>query len=127
MYFAFKHLHLSLVAASILFFCIRAGWMLLESSWLQRPWVRILPHIIDTFLLLSAIGLMLMLQQYPLTHAWLTAKVLGLFAYIGFGTFAIKRGKNRHIRTFCLIGALLSLYYMASVAIHKSPWPFAGA
>ena len=37
-----------------------------------------LPHVNDTLLLLAAIGLSVVQQQYPFVHGWVTAKVLGL-------------------------------------------------
>ena len=43
-----------------------------------------------------------MLHQYPATHAWLTAKVIGLLAYIVLGSLALKRGRTKAIRITCL-------------------------
>ena len=58
MYAAFKHIHLLTVAISLGFFVLRGVWMLSGSALLQKKWVKILPHIVDTLLLVSAIGLM---------------------------------------------------------------------
>jgi uncharacterized membrane protein SirB2 len=71
-------------------------------------------------LLVSAIGLMLVLSQYPLTHHWLTAKILGLVGYIGFGTVALKRGKTMKTRLLALVAALLCLGYILAVALTRS-------
>jgi uncharacterized membrane protein SirB2 len=72
-------------------------------------------------LLLSGIGLMLQIQQYPFVQHWLTAKLLALLAYILLGTVAIKRGRSRRIRIQALIAALLSLGYLIAVARTHSP------
>ena len=53
-------------------------------------WIRVLPHINDTVLLSAAVGLVLMSGQYPFVDAWLTAKVLGLTAYIILGSLALR-------------------------------------
>jgi uncharacterized membrane protein SirB2 len=64
--------------------------MLAGSAHLQRRWVKILPHIVDTLLLASAIGLAVWSQQYPLQADWLSANVAGLIAYIVLGSVALK-------------------------------------
>lgn len=119
-----KHLHLTSVTLSILFFLIRGAGMLIDAQWLQKKLVRVLPHIIDTILLTSAIALTIILSEYPLQQNWLTAKVIGLILYIGLGTIALKRGKTKAIRVTAFILALCSVTYILSVAItHNAiPW-----
>ncbi|MCC9003240.1 MAG: SirB2 family protein, partial [Candidatus Competibacter sp.] len=91
MYGILKHLHLTTVILSFCLFIMRGIWMMAESPHLQARWVRIVPHVIDAILLASAIGLTLTLHQYPFAQGWLTAKVLGLIAYIILGSIALKR------------------------------------
>lgn len=123
-YLAIKHLHISLVALSLGFFGLRGLWMLTDSSWLKRAWVRWVPHVIDTGLLLSALALCVYLQQYPFVQAWLTAKVLGLLAYIGFGMVALRPNVPRPMKVSALICAMLSVFYILGVAIwhHPASW-----
>ncbi len=121
LYVALKHLHLTTVAITIVLFLFRATLMLWWSKGLRWRWVRIVPHVNDTLLLLSGIGLMLQIQQYPFVQHWLTAKLLALLAYILLGTVAIKRGRSRRIRIQALIAALLSLGYLIAVARTHSP------
>ena len=64
-YLIFKHLHLTMVVLSGLFFVLRGGWLLQSSPQLQAKWVKISPHVIDTLLLLSAIAMLLVSQQFP--------------------------------------------------------------
>ncbi len=119
-----KHLHLTSVTLSILFFMVRGTGMLVDAEWLQKKLVRVLPHIIDTILLASAIALTIILSQYPFAADWLTAKVIGLFLYIGFGTIALKRGKTKTIRISAFILALCSVGYILSVAITRNAMPW---
>lgn len=98
--------------------------MLLEAQWLQKKLVKILPHVIDTILLLSAIKLMVILNQYPPEQSWLTAKIIGLICYIGFGIVALKRGKTKTVRIGAFLLALASVGYILSVAITRNPIPF---
>ena len=98
--------------------------MLIDSPWLRRRWVRVTPHIIDTVLLASAIGLTWVLEQYPFVHGWLTAKVLGLIAYIILGSIALRYGPTKPIRTAAWIAALIVFGYVVSVALTHTPLGF---
>lgn len=44
-----KHIHLTSVSISILFFIVRGGAMLVDAAWLQRKLVRILPTLLTPF------------------------------------------------------------------------------
>ena len=98
--------------------------MLTDSPRLQQRWVKILPHINDTVLLLSAIAMTMIIKQYPFVDSWLTAKVLGLLCYIVLGTIALKRGRTKTIRVTAGIGALLVFAYIVSTALQHDPFPF---
>lgn len=123
-YVLLKHLHLTTIALTLALFLLRGVWMMADSPRLQTRWVRIVPHINDTLLLASGIGLAVLLQQYPLVHGWLTAKFFALIAYIVLGTFALKRGKTRSQRIAAWVAALLVFAYMAAVAVAHDPFPF---
>lgn len=123
-YLALKHLHLTAVILSFALFALRGLWMLADSPQLQRRWVRIAPHLIDTVLLASAIGLTLILQQYPFVNGWLTAKVLALIAYIILGSVALKRGPTKPIRAVAGVAALATFGYIVSVALTRHPLGF---
>jgi len=100
-------------------FSIRGIWMLQESKCLHWHLVKIVPHVIDTILLVSGITLAIILHQYPGTHTWLTAKLLALLLYIVLGTIALKRGKTKTIRILAWLGALITFFYLITVALKK--------
>lgn len=120
-YFALKHLHMTFAVLSGAFFLLRGIWMLSGSTLLQRRWVRIAPHIIDTLLLASAVVLAVWSSQYPLQQSWLTAKVIALVAYIGLGTVALKRGRTPQVRGLAFVAALACFGYILAVAVTKNP------
>ena len=93
-YALFKGIHLTTVAVTLALFLLRGTWMMLDSGRLNSRWVRVLPHINDALLLLSAIVLTIMLNQYPFTQGWLTAKFFALILYIVLGTVALKPHKG---------------------------------
>ncbi len=124
MYMLVKHIHLSAVALSVILFVVRFVWAQFNPAFLQRKWVKIAPHIIDTVLLLSAIVLCIMLSQYPFVNDWLTFKVLGVILYIAFGLLALKWGRNFAMRWVGFIGALTWIALTAQVAVTKQPLLF---
>ncbi|MGK2952579.1 MAG: SirB2 family protein [Thiobacillus sp.] len=123
-YLLVKNLHLATIVLTLALFVLRGVWMVADSPRLQARWVRIVPHINDTLLLASGLGLAVMIQQYPLMHGWLTAKFFALILYIVLGTIALKRGKTKTQRIAAWIAALLVFGYMAAVAVAHDPLPF---
>lgn len=118
-----KDLHLACVVLSLGGFAARGALMLAGSPLLGTRFVRIAPHVVDTVLLASALWLSWMLQQYPFVHGWLTAKVLGLVAYIVLGAVALRRGRTKRVRAAAFAGAALSAAYIVAVALTKDPLP----
>tara|TARA_A200000113_G_C8663219_1_gene289860 strand:+ start:231 stop:602 length:372 start_codon:yes stop_codon:yes gene_type:complete len=121
MYMMAKHLHLTAVGLSILFFIFRFIWSQLDANALSKKWVKILPHIIDTVLLGSAVWLCIILSQYPFVNAWLTFKLIGVILYIVFGLFALKKAKTTLSKWAFFIAAIGVLMATAMVAVTKQP------
>lgn len=117
------YLHVACVVLTGTGFALRGVWMMQASPALARRSVRVLPHVVDTVLLASAIALVVLTGQYPLEQGWLTAKVFGLIAYIVLGTIALKPGRRRAVRIAAFCGALLVFGYIVAVAITKSAVP----
>ena len=120
-YYALKHVHMTFAVLSGALFLLRGLWMLAESRHLQQRWVKVAPHVIDTLLLASAVGLAVWSSQYPGQSPWLTAKLVALVAYIGLGTVALKRGRTRQVRALAFVGALACFGYILAVAVTKNP------
>lgn len=118
-YLLFKNLHMACALLTLFGFSLRGYWMLTESAMLQKKAVRILPHIIDTLLLLSAIMLVIVTGFYPFVVGWVTLKLVLLVVYIVLGTFALKRGKTKKSRTVFFVAALLTLFTIFAIAAIK--------
>jgi len=118
-----KYLHVSCAALSYAGFVTRGILMMRAAPMLRTPWIRIVPHIVDTVLLASAIALAVMSQRYPFVEPWLTAKVIGLLVYIGVGTVALRRGRTRRGRITAWIIAQLVFIYIVAVAFTRSVVP----
>jgi uncharacterized membrane protein SirB2 len=119
-YLLLKLTHVTCVVLSYAGFLLRGIWMIRDSRMLERRWVRVLPHVVDTVLLASAIALAVMLKQYPLAEPWLTAKVAGLALYIALGMVALRQGAARRVRMGAWIMAQAVFLYIVAVALTRS-------
>lgn len=90
--------------------------MITDSAYLQRRWVKVLPHVIDSVLLFSGVSLAVLLQQNPLQQQWLQVKLLLLLLYIVLGSIALKRGRNKFQKTVAWLGALLVVLAIVVIA-----------
>ena len=118
---AIKIIHIISIVLSYILFSLRGIWMIQGSPLLKRRWVKILPHVIDTILLASAITLVTMIQQYPGFNIWLIAKIGGLLLYIFLGMIALRFGKTQKIKIISWILAQIVFFYIVLVALTKSP------
>jgi uncharacterized membrane protein SirB2 len=121
---AWKYIHIVSAILTFLFFFTRGIWMLMDSSMLRKAWVKVAPHCIDAVLLISAIVLAVRIQQFPGTHAWLSAKLIAVLAYIALGMIALRLGPTRVARMSAWWGALAVFLYIVAVAITRNPLPF---
>lgn len=120
-----KHLHLTAVVVTLALFLLRGGWMLAGSGMLRRRWVRIVPHVVDTVLLLSALYLAIGVYGWPGTgQHWITAKLVALVAYVVLGTIALKRGRTQGMRVSAFVAALIVFAYIVQTALTKTALPW---
>lgn len=120
------YLHVGCVVATGAGFIVRWELSLRESGLLQKPVTRTLPHLVDTALLLSALGMVWIYGLNPFTTPWLLAKILALFGYILFGYFALKLRYPFRLRLVSGVLALSLLGYIVSVAITANVMPWRG-
>ncbi|HKC43025.1 MAG TPA: SirB2 family protein [Burkholderiales bacterium] len=121
-YSAAKHLHVAAVLVSWALFFLRGIWMILDSPRLGARWVRIVPHVNDTILLVAAIYLATFFGMQP----WIIAKLAALVAYILIGMVAITRGPTKPVRVAAWLLGQAVFVYIVAVAIRKDPLPFVG-
>jgi uncharacterized membrane protein SirB2 len=116
-----KTLHVTAAVLSISGYFLRGMLMLFESPLLRARVMRIVPHVVDTILLASAIALAVRIHQYPLVHGWLTAKVLALIAYVVVGAIGLHYGQTKRTRALAFGAALLIFAYIVGVALTRQP------
>ena len=120
-YLVLKYLHVACVVLSGLGFSLRGWWMLNDSPQLKTRLARVVPHVIDSVLLGSALLMAWQSSQYPFAQGWLTAKFFGLLIYILCGTMALKRARTKGRRVAFLVLALLAYAYIVGVALTRNP------
>ena len=116
-----KIIHIICMILTYILFSLRGIWMIQGSSLLKLRWVKILPHVIDTILLTSAITLVTMIQQYPGLNIWISAKIGALLLYILLGMMAFRFGKTQKIKIISWILAQIVFFYIVLVALTKNP------
>ncbi len=94
--------------------------MIRESSLLYLKPVKILPHIVDTLLLLSAIGLLFILGFGLLYQGWLFHKVGLLIVYIVLGVIALGNKYSKPKRIAAFFGAVFVFFYIVGLAVSKT-------
>lgn len=119
LYPAVKHLHFTFIALSVLLLTVRFVLHLRQSALMEKQLLKITPHVIDTFLLLSGLTLCFMIQQFPFVDPWMTEKIGAVVAYIILGAIAIKANRNKLFKVFSYLGAIGWLVYAAKVAHFK--------
>jgi uncharacterized membrane protein SirB2 len=118
-----KEFHVGFAYLTVASFAIRGLLSIAESPLRNAKWMRIAPHVIDTFLLLFGIALAVTLSLSPFANGWLMAKIVGLVAYVGFGVMAM-RARSRPLKIIGFVLAIASVGYIFAVAYSKQVMPF---
>lgn len=125
-YAVLRQVHIGSVLLSITLFLFRGLLMLTESRLAGSRVLRIVPPVVDTVLLTSALMLASAIRQYPFVNDWLTAKVLLLVPYVVLGSIALRRGRRPATRRIAFVAALLVVACIVSIArAHDPLGPFA--
>jgi uncharacterized membrane protein SirB2 len=119
-----KALHQGFATLSFAGFLARGAASLSGAGWVRSRPARILPHVVDTALLASALGLAFTLRVDPVHTPWLAAKIAGLVAYILLGIVALRPGRPVGVRAAAWVSALAVFAWIVSVAVTKQPSGF---
>ena len=115
----FKHLHMTLAVISVSLFTLRFVWTLMASENLTRKWVKIAPHIVDTFLIVSGVVMAVTLSINPLEQLWLAEKLLAVVAYVFTGYYALKLARNKAMQVIGYLGAMGWVMLVVRLAMNK--------
>ena len=126
-YTTLKLVHISAATISFVGFAARGLGVLSGAAWVRHRITRTIPHVIDSVLLLSALGMLWLVRLSPWALPWLRAKIIALLIYIAIGVLALRAvpagqtGRTRTVRLVAWIAALAVFGYIVSVALTKDP------
>ena len=110
---------MTLAVISIFLFTLRFFWLMKQSGQLDKKWVKVAPHIVDTFLLLVGVGMAVKLKINPLEYLWLGEKLFAIVAYIFTGYFTLKLARNNAMRIIGYLGAMGWFLLVFRIAMTK--------
>ena len=117
-----KSIHVTCALLSIFGFALRGYWVLSEDHRRDYRLAKVLPHLIDTLLLASAVAMLFIWGASPFDLPWVIAKIVALLAYIGLGMMVMRFANSREVRVTAYVAALAVVAYIVSVALSHSPW-----
>lgn len=120
-YLLLKQAHMSLALLSIAGFIVRWCWRMLQSRLATTKIARIVPHVVDTLFLGTAVLLGSMIGDRVLSAAWFGAKITGLVLYILLGMIAMHTAPSVRRSLPAFIAAVLVFAWIVSVARTKMP------
>jgi uncharacterized membrane protein SirB2 len=115
------HIFCAVLSASLFF---ARGVLILKHGRIRQKLLRIIPHLIDTLLLATALMMVFQWQLNPLHHPWLLAKIIALLLYIWMGLMAFRYSRGKAQRLAWWLGALLVVAYIFTTAFTKNPMAF---
>lgn len=102
-------------------FLFRAYLMFIDSAWLKHKAVLVVPHIIDTFFLLSGFSMAMMVNFGLFNQPWISMKVMMLMLYLFFVGMTLNRGRTKMIRVASFFLAICTFSYIVGIALAKHP------
>lgn len=116
-----KYLHIVSVAASFALFFVRGLWVMQSYPDSQEKWVRVLPHVVDAVLVLSAVA---MLATSPLNGwpgDWLTVKLALIVVYAMLALYLFRGARALTTKILVWLLALLVLLFITAIAVLHNP------
>ncbi len=120
-YLSLRSLHIACVFVSIGLFVLRHVLTLRGVAWRKSVALRVMPHVVDSVLLASAIALCFAIEQFPFARSWLTVKLIALVAYIFLGMIALNPSRTVATRRITFIAAVAVFAFIVSVARTHDP------
>ncbi|WP_144210969.1 SirB2 family protein [Shewanella donghaensis] len=115
MYMMVKHIHLTIIALTFIFFIINFVLTIKGSDKVNNKLLKIGPHILYTLFICTFIYLVLVnpLNLYPFVNGWASSKLAGFALYVLSITFALKWAKSMLWRIAGFISATFWLVMSA--------------
>lgn len=116
-----KYLHLVTVAASFALFFVRGIWVLRSYPDSQERWVRVLPHVVDAVLALSAVAMLAVSPIKGWPGDWLTVKLALIVVYVALSLYLFSGTRALATRIVVWLLALLVFLLVTTIAVMRNP------
>ena len=123
-YYILKLTHIACVVISGSLFIYRYAKLRMRPDQPLAKALKVLPHINDTVLLASAIGMLSLIGLNPFTTPWLLAKILALLVYITLGAICMRSLPGSKHQTISFVAAISVFTYSLLVGLSKQVFPF---
>jgi uncharacterized membrane protein SirB2 len=120
-YLTLKYLHIICVAGSFSLFFIRGIWLLRSYPHAQEPWIRALPHVIDSLLVASAIGMLALGPKGVWDGNWMLVKVVLVVVYAVMSVLLLRLAKGKVQKILLWVAALLVFLFATTVSVLHHP------
>jgi uncharacterized membrane protein SirB2 len=112
---------MTLALLSVALLTIRFIWTLTQSAKLQKKWVKVTPHVVDTLLLIIGVVMAVQYSINPIEQLWFGEKLLALVAYIFTGYYALKVARNKPMQIIGYLGAIGWVMLIVRLAMTREP------
>lgn len=112
-----KLIHIVIIFTAFIGFIARFTFSFLKPDILQNKAMKIIPHVIDTILLLSGLTLVIQGNWIDGEYGWIVSKLVLLLGYIVFGVMAMRcKGAKRWV---AFVAAIACFVYIFVIAVSK--------
>lgn len=120
-YVFLKYLHILCVAASFALFFVRGLWVMQTYPPATETWAKVLPHAIDTLLVVSALGMIATMPRFDWSPS-MQIKLGLVVLYFGLAVLVFQGSGRRTLKALAWIGGLLLFLFITTVALLKQPF-----
>ncbi len=122
-YYMLKMGHVTCVVISGTLFIYRYARLRIYPDQPLPKALKVLPHINDTALLASAIGMLSLIGLNPFTTPWLQAKIMALLMYIVLGMICMRSLPRSRSQAVSFVAAISVFAYILLVGLSKQVIP----
>ncbi len=118
-----KLAHVACVVISGSLFVVRYARLRIYPNQPLPKALKVLPHINDTVLLFSAIGMLSLIGLNPFATPWLLAKIAALVLYIVLGMICMRSLPGSRRQAVSFVAAISVFAYIVLVGLSKQAIP----
>jgi uncharacterized membrane protein SirB2 len=116
-----KYVHIVAVAVAFALFFVRGLWVMRSYPPPQEPWVRRLPYVVDSVLVISALLVLWEKQKLGWPGDWFSVKLLCIAAYAILALAVLKFARGLGTKILAWIGAMGIFLFITTVAVLRHP------